>query len=209
MAGTLFPLGLRQAYRDPEESSPEQRRRRRRGMTASVRRAGRRLRERAARVASAARARGVTGARVAGGLCAVCAVYAWVSAAQAERLADASTLGADGQYLAALREARSVSLSPASTEAVVTEALALQDLGRLRAAAAVYARAAGADSGDWSIRLNWADDLAQEHHAAAARLELAEALRLNPLLMAPRPLWPDCLFASNGQCVLRGLSPIR
>jgi hypothetical protein len=186
LVGTLFPLGARSSELEmQDESARPVRRRRRGGAWRSALRSGRHgLRS----AAAALDGRGVTAARIAGVLCAFAAVYSWGSAQQAQRLQDANGLGAAGQYRAALREARSVTLSPASDQALVVEAFALQDLRHLRAAGATYAAAAAANPGDWTIRLNWAQDLAQQHRRAAARAQLRQVLRLNPLVILPPDL---------------------
>ena len=198
LIGTLFPLGIRQGHAD----TSRRRRRQKTGLRAEARRVRRRIEALTGGVAGLARGFGVTGSRVAGSLCAAAAIYAWVSGAQAQRYVDANRLGASGQYAAALQKARSVTMSPASTAAIVVEAYALQDLGHRTAAAADFARAAAADPGDWSIRLNWASDLAQEHEWGPAYRQFTNALQLNPLLYAPQPLWRFCYFTQSLRCLL-------
>jgi tetratricopeptide (TPR) repeat protein len=122
------------------------------------------------------------------GLCAAAAVYLWLSGAQAQRLQDANRLGARGNYAAALHEARAVSWSPASDEALLTQAYALEDLGRLSAAYAMYSRAAQADPRNWIIRSDWGNALAEGRHFKAARKQLRLALDLNPKLALPLEL---------------------
>ncbi|MHB8692668.1 MAG: O-antigen ligase family protein [Solirubrobacteraceae bacterium] len=184
LIGTVFPLGLRRHAVESSRGGRSSERRKRHGLRARWRH----LRRGITSVGRPLARYGVTAYRLAGAVCALAALYGWISAAQAQRVVDANRLGATGRYRAALASARTVSLAPASDEAVVVEAYALQDLGRLRAAAATYARAAAADPGDWTIRFNWALDLAQEHRTAGARAELRVARRLNPLVYVPPAL---------------------
>jgi hypothetical protein len=122
------------------------------------------------------------------GLCAAAAVYLWLSGIQAQRLQDANRLGARGDNAAALQKARAVSFPPASDRALLTQAYALEDLGRFSAAYTMYSRAAQSDPRNWIIRFDWGNALAEGRHPKAARAQLRLALKLNPKLVMPPDL---------------------
>ena len=119
------------------------------------------------------------------GLCAAAATYLWLSGVQAQRLQDANRLGARGDNAAALADARSVSWPPASDRALLTQAYALEDLGRFSSAYAMYSRAAQNDPRNWIVRFDWGNALAEGRHPEAARKQLKLALDLNPKLVLP------------------------
>lgn len=125
----------------------------------------------------------ITGALAAASV--VAAIYMWQSSTQARHLVDASRLGAAGYYTASLREARQVTMAPASDRALLTEAYDLEDLGRLREADRAFGRAAAADPSNWFIRRDWALELQRGGRLRRARAEMRRAVSLNPKLLTP------------------------
>ena len=122
------------------------------------------------------------------GACVVAAVYLWLSGIQAQRLTNSNRLGRAGDFGAALALARSVTMSPASAGAKLTEAYALQDLGNLAASDRAFRDASGADPSNWVIRRDWAVELAQAGDLDRARRQLREAVALNPKMLVPASL---------------------
>jgi hypothetical protein len=119
------------------------------------------------------------------GVSSIVATYLAIAGVQAQRLTEANRLGASGAYRAALREAGEITMSPASDQAQLTRAYALQDLGRLRSADQAFRRAADEDPSNWVIRRDWAAALLEADDLARARDELSRARSLNPKMPIP------------------------
>ena len=117
--------------------------------------------------------------------CLIAAVYLGVHRSDAENVREASERGRAGDFAAAARVAQDISRFPAKGRALVIEAHALRGLGRARAAAGAFARAAERDPDNWTVRRDWAITLAELGDQEEAVRQLRRALELNPRIELP------------------------
>jgi predicted Zn-dependent protease len=116
-------------------------------------------------------------------LCVVIALYLALAAGDASHVRRANEAGRAGHLEEALREARAVRRGPARTSALLVQARALTEQGRLRAADAAWRAVARRDPNEWQVHLEWAQALVRlgGDRRAAVR-EYLRARALNPSL---------------------------
>ena len=119
------------------------------------------------------------------------AFYFALHAQSANRLRDASRLGAAGDYRAALDNARRVRGAPEGNRALLLQGYALSGMGRRAAAARALRRAAQAEPNDWAIHRDRALVLVRLRRLREAHAEMGRALQLNPRMRLPAAFLPS------------------
>ena len=124
-------------------------------------------------------------AALTGLLCLAGAAYLTLAAGDAAQVERADRAGAAGQLRQALATAREVEREPARTRALVVQAYALRELGRLPEAERAFARALRRHPNDWVLRRDHAGVLLRLGARGRAGQEMARALQLNPRMRLP------------------------
>jgi Flp pilus assembly protein TadD len=122
---------------------------------------------------------------LAAGACLLTAGWLALHARDESALRAANTLGLQGHYAAAAERASTVHRAPAEGRALRVRAYAAAAAGRVRDAAALFARAAARAPRDWELQRDWARTLLAAGRRDDAARHMAAALALNPRMALP------------------------